>query len=368
MSTGWTTRISSTGKVFYYNSITKEKSWKQPDGFVPPPPPRKSTPLVTAERSTDIPTPNSDAKSTDTDPEYLSTPDPRYLIHKPTGNYFEIATGHFWKWDKSKQQYFNLTLQKYVTSEDTTLMDATSTEEARLKLVISESIRYPKGSLIIVDQDGLKFGRDKLQDSLELNEIAVSRYHCQIYFRKVFWLVDVGSSYGTMFNGVRMSQAKEPSEPVPLTHGDVFEVGSSKFSVHLHPSGSCPDCDVKLHPIISIGNQYIIPTRRKERVSKKQRMEQERQKGIQMMKEAYGIEELQNVELPIQVGKPLFTPAAVVTHKKIEASSLQKQVQGKGKDILLKMGWKEKGLGKDELGRLEPIELSTQKGTKGLGN
>ncbi|PRP75894.1 hypothetical protein PROFUN_15456, partial [Planoprotostelium fungivorum] len=80
-------------------------------------------------------------------------------------------------------------------------------------------------------------GRDKKND-IVVSDTNVSKNHAKILWEKIFfvnywWLMDDGSVNGTFLNGVRLSLAREPSEPKknPLSVGDVIEIGSRRIRI-----------------------------------------------------------------------------------------------------------------------------------------
>lgn len=61
-----------------------------------------------------------------------------------------------------------------------------------------------------------------------------SRYEC----------IDLGSRNGTIFNGRRMSNAKQESEALPVIHGTVIGLSQTRLLCHIHEGHStCDDCE-----------------------------------------------------------------------------------------------------------------------------
>ena len=395
-STGWTLKTSSSGRIFYYNRETKEKTFKKPVGFGPDSvepipiqtisvaettstasilvtaePVKRATVRYASKPTTSVPH-NEEEQAIPVG--YSVTPDPRYWLHE-SGNYYEIATGHFWKWNATTESYTNLSLQGVQAPIEAAVPESEQHSEItipRLKLVVVASRKLEPRSLLMIDEYGLKFGRDAQDQLIRLQELAVSRYHAHIYFKRLFWLVDVGSTHGTLLNQERLSDTKEASEPKPLKHLDIIQMGSNVFQVHLHPTGFCIDCDINIHPIIPIGDSYIVPVRGKHRVSKKQKLENARVKELDYLKASYGFDQDERVvikkyntdHIMKSVRQPLVVPPK---SRMVEKATLDTKVEGKGEELLRKMGWKGQGLGVKGHGIVEPIGLSDQKGKRGLG-
>lgn len=81
--------------------------------------------------------------------------------------------------------------------------------EERLALVVLKSDLIANAAIVLISEQGLTIGRDKsFEERLRLNELAVSRYHCSIYFQREFKIVDNGSTHGTFLNNIKLSHSK----------------------------------------------------------------------------------------------------------------------------------------------------------------
>ncbi|GAA5823780.1 hypothetical protein JCM11251_003291 [Rhodosporidiobolus azoricus] len=118
----------------------------------------------------------------------------------------------------------------------------------------------PKAQTIASIDPGepVTIGRDKsFERRIRLKELAVSKVHCTLFWSVEpeledggYWaLVDNGSTHGTFLSseGVgkhRLSEPKIASVPHRLRHLDTLHVGSTTFSLHIHPSFACSACSV----------------------------------------------------------------------------------------------------------------------------
>ncbi|KWU42985.1 hypothetical protein RHOSPDRAFT_10769, partial [Rhodotorula sp. JG-1b] len=101
----------------------------------------------------------------------------------------------------------------------------------------------------------VSIGRDKSYERrIRLRELAVSKSHATLFWTVVvggYWaIVDNASTHGTFVRAegekrfVRLSEAKVASVPHRLYHLDSIRIGSTTFSVHIHPSFACSVCSV----------------------------------------------------------------------------------------------------------------------------
>jgi hypothetical protein len=74
-------------------------------------------------------------------------------------------------------------------------------------------------------------------NTLVINDSQVSGRHLQVLPQGAgYLLVDVGSSNGTVYNGVRLM----PQVPQALRHGDVIVIGATQLTVELAPGAFAP--------------------------------------------------------------------------------------------------------------------------------
>jgi len=123
-----------------------------------------------------------------------------------------------------------------------------------MRLVVTQSLILPRKQRVAVF-DGhpeVSIGRDISPDPtaprLRLKEMGVSKFHASFFFNfssRTWSLVDLGSVHGTTVNGVRLSGARQSSQPRELRHTDTIVVGTTTLVVHTHRDGlPCTDCAV----------------------------------------------------------------------------------------------------------------------------
>ncbi|BGP18537.1 hypothetical protein JCM10213_002950 [Rhodosporidiobolus nylandii] len=133
----------------------------------------------------------------------------------------------------------------------------------KLRLVVLKrpepSVLPPAQTVASLDpSEPVSVGRDKsFERRIRLKELAVSKTHCLLFFSLEpdmedggFWAItDSGSTHGTWLSSegvgkMRLSEAKAASVPHRLHHLDTLHVGTTTFSVHIHPSFACSACSV----------------------------------------------------------------------------------------------------------------------------
>ncbi|SCV71563.1 BQ2448_3151 [Microbotryum intermedium] len=136
-----------------------------------------------------------------------------------------------------------------------------------LRLVVDRSRVFQKGHVILIPPDEpVQLGRDKAFDKrIRLKELQVSKTHATLFFTPFHvgvdageWqVIDGGSTHGTFVKSststtttsavewVRLSRDKVASEPKTLHHLDLLRIGTTSFSIHIHPSLPCSTCSIK---------------------------------------------------------------------------------------------------------------------------
>ncbi|GAA6038427.1 hypothetical protein JCM8097_007643 [Rhodosporidiobolus ruineniae] len=147
----------------------------------------------------------------------------------------------------------------------------------------------------------VSIGRDKsFERRIRLRELAVSKVHCTLFWSVEpelddggYWaLVDNGSTHGTFLSSegvgkTRLSESKVASVPHRLHHLDTLHVGSTTFSVHIHPSFACSACSVasdssNLIPLVPAPAEDASSTPGKSAYTTKTKEEKEQDRREQM--------------------------------------------------------------------------------------
>jgi hypothetical protein len=145
--------------------------------------------------------------------------------------------------------------------------------------VLSSSVLSRRGVALIDSYDEVSIGRDRCATPrLRLKELAVSKYHANIYWdphARIWSLVDMGSTHGTNLispespeaqasgsvsdkgyypsKSTRLSLPKTASLPRPLSHLQHIGIGGTTFVVHVHPDQlPCDACTIAENKLISL--------------------------------------------------------------------------------------------------------------------
>ncbi|KAI9143510.1 hypothetical protein BKA69DRAFT_1062322 [Paraphysoderma sedebokerense] len=211
-----------------------------------------------------------------------------------------------------------------------------------LRLVVLSSDVFKDHMVAAIDAGGATIGRDRGFDKvLRIPEMPVSKIHATIYVgpatdlknelddvnggdgnlndeesgqgskepyqeisdkaivdaspkpNESFFIVDVGSTTGTFLNSTRLSPSKHASQPFPLSHGDILQIGSTLFSIHLHRDawGVCDECKLN-----STGENYLsldgerpklTEPRKFEKAKSKEEIEAERREEKRRLKDLF---------------------------------------------------------------------------------
>lgn len=321
----------------------------------------------------------------------------RYLYNEEADLWYDALTGQYSRYDPMSRTYRPVQIIEY-DGED---YDQTEKPEsdATLRLVVLESERLKPGHIVLVDANGLTVGRDKSWDRrLRLPEMAVSKYHCQIYYHKKddteqkegFYIVDVGSRNGTFVNNERLSDAKSSSIPKMLKHLDRVQIGSTVLEVHYHEEQwPCGKCQSKRDNVIDTNTA----DKRKRKSNNERRSESQSDsldwyEELKLLKKRYaapmkgsrttdymdraGLRRTRDASASrLEAKQSLKRPddREEQHNEPVIAASIHTPVQGIGNSMLRKMGWQEgQSLGREGTeGVLTPITPSTTTGRAGLG-
>ncbi|CAG8457946.1 5346_t:CDS:2 [Dentiscutata heterogama] len=359
---------------------------------------------------------------------YVKTSEAQYFFHPESNIWFDVYSGVYSAYDESTQTYTpvdpsSIVYTSPVSNEDSAIDQGEPGSDATLRLVVMESGILKSGHLVLVDANGISMGRDRWDDRrLRLAEMPTSKHHCQIYCSSstaadaksddddpssvttldTFFIVDIGSQNGTFVNSKRLSESKMSSKPHQLCHLDELVVGSTKFQVHLHKQWTCDVCTVTEGKMIDIsqkldgnanhnkikhkgseGDIGFDGTSNNINATQKELLEFQRREELNRLKRKY-------------MGQPSVKPKHT---KYVDRAAIRREIhpdnspirkdwedisrinseievnvqtkigsENRGNKLLQKMGWKEgQGLGCNGTGILDPVQLVTNEGTKGLG-
>ncbi|TMW42177.1 hypothetical protein DOY81_012743 [Sarcophaga bullata] len=242
------------------------------------------------------------------------------------------------------------------------------------------------GTLSLITYKGGSLGREGKHDVI-IPDVNVSKFHLKFTYdtkKSIYKCVDLGSRNGTVLNGTRMSASKTESESYDLVHGSVIQIAQTKLLCHIHEGNStCGLCEPGLliepqQRDISSGSAVVLS--HKEQLKKLQKK--------------YGLENEKFVDSKLNTGVgngsgntnsgkngKSYQDRAASRRSKVGSSSDKEKTQtssvdtaissdNKGFKMLSKLGWnKGESLGKsqDSGGLLEPINVESNTGYKGLG-
>lgn len=342
----------------------------------------------------------------------------RYLYNTHDDLWYDWTTGEFSRYDPNNQVYIVVN-SKEEEEEDTPSIheeeyDPFDDDEKPLKdapllrLVVLESTLLTAGHVVEVDSSGLTVGRDRSWDRhrLRLAELAVSKFHCQIYYDGgSYHIIDQGSKNGTFINNERLCEPKTSSIPRVIRDLDRIQIGSSLFQAHQHKHGwQCDYCIAGPDNIVDISqgtrentqssdysNQLDTHMTTIDFKSKEQR-EKEWMDELKRRKRMFAPKgnTAKNVNDAAERRRQLFASTTVPSYlrktptssseqqqqqqhldeeKIIERATVHTPVKGIGDSMLRKMGWKQgQTLGRTGTqGITVPITPKTQTHRAGLG-
>ncbi|XP_052895326.1 angiogenic factor with G patch and FHA domains 1-like isoform X1 [Anopheles moucheti] len=233
------------------------------------------------------------------------------------------------------------------------------------------------GSLFIVTCKGGTLGREGNHDVI-IPDINVSKKHLQFTYnarKAMYQFVDLGSRNGTLYNGVRvkLNEHQSQSDAQNLAHGSVLQLNQTKLLCHVHEGNStCGKCEpgllVNAEPVVvpEIVSKITKPVSHKE--------------GLKLLQKRFGLENEKyigsgeggnNAEYKDRAAVRRKVKGSSNEHEKTQVASLDQSIasNNKGFQMLSKLGWNEgKPLGKNDTGLTEPIALTSNVGTSGLGS
>ncbi|KAJ2395083.1 hypothetical protein GGI23_004440 [Coemansia sp. RSA 2559] len=223
------------------------------------------------------------------------------------------------------------------------------------------------------------------------------------------YIVDQGSTHGTFVNGARLSDARITSKPRRLSHLDQIELGSTKLELHIHEQWACAKCHNSGHNEITTllhGDDGAIQAQnnpREERTisqipsARHNDISQERIENLNIIKRRYlppqkdgskkeaTSQYTDRAKLRRQLqGKSHHTSGSGIVDpqqrnalapetdtgvkQKYSTDGALIEQSNKGFSLLQKIGWVPgSGLGADESGIVNPIEVTANESRAGLG-
>ncbi|XP_053674523.1 angiogenic factor with G patch and FHA domains 1 [Anopheles nili] len=250
-----------------------------------------------------------------------------------------------------------------------------------LRMVVQETnIKDLKiGSLFIVTCKGGTLGREGNHDVI-IPDINVSKKHLQFTYddrKGMYQFVDLGSRNGTIYNGVRMKidEAQGQSEPQHLVHGSVLQLNQTKLLCHVHEGNStCGKCEPGL--LVS-RTEPVAPVENSSKITKPV----SHKEGLKLIQKRFGLENEKyvctgeagsnSIDYKDRAAFRRKVKGSSNEHEKTQVASLDQSIasSNKGFQMLSKLGWSEgTTLGKNDAGLSEPIQLTSNVGTSGLGS
>ncbi|XP_053962903.1 angiogenic factor with G patch and FHA domains 1 isoform X1 [Anastrepha ludens] len=243
-----------------------------------------------------------------------------------------------------------------------------------LRIIVQESNldSLKVGSLSLITYKGGSLGREGNHDVI-IPDVNVSKLHMKFHYdhkQCIYKCIDLGSRNGTVLNGTRMSASKKESSECDLAHGSVLQIGQTKLLCHVHEGNStCGLCEPGL---------LIEPPRESTGTTSNTVVLSHREQ-LKKLQKKYGLEKEKFVEAKQIVGN--YNDRAATRRiqigsstdgEKTQSASVNTEIssENKGFKMLSKLGWnKGEALGKanDGSGLLEPINVASNEGKKGLG-
>ncbi|ORZ18924.1 hypothetical protein BCR42DRAFT_411857 [Absidia repens] len=345
----------------------------------------------------------------------------RYLYNSDRDIWYDTVTDTYSKYDAQRHCYipvsfsssrYNDAQQQLNDDDDDDPANNNNNDEpdsdASCRLVVIESTVVPVGQVTVMDANGATIGRDKKEwdtRRMRLRDMQVSKYHCQLFYdqdKHAFAITDVGSQNGTLLNGERLSPAKTSSRPFELKNGDELTLGTTVLQVHLHDHGwPCQQCQTSATSTTTIsavaaaeptshgsseGQEQKQQRLTKPATTKKQWQkqllqkydddtsnttdQQRHQQQSRQQRQYIDRAQLRRERDPAEVDNEHYHQRRTTAiNNEPDAVDLETPVQGKGYDMLRKMGWQSgQGMGMNQQGIVEPLApKSTPNERAGLG-
>ncbi|KAM7346035.1 uncharacterized protein ACRADG_012057 isoform 2-T2 [Cochliomyia hominivorax] len=244
------------------------------------------------------------------------------------------------------------------------------------------------GNLSLITFKGGSLGREGNHDVI-IPDVNVSKYHLKFTYdskKSIYKCVDLGSRNGTILNGTRMSASKTESVSYDLVHGSVIQIAQTKLLCHIHEGNStCGLCEpgllIEPQQRESAPGSAVVLSHKEQlkKIQKKYGLENE--KFVDSKQNSGGAVAGTSGDSSTKVNKNSYQDRAATRRLKVGSSTDKEKTQSasvdtaissdnKGFKMLSKLGWnKGEALGKsqDSGGLLEPINVESNSGHKGLG-
>lgn len=231
------------------------------------------------------------------------------------------------------------------------------------------------GKLFVVTFKGGTLGREGNHDVL-ISDLNISKNHLKFFYnhkKGTYQFID-RSRNGTLLDGVQVSfLSQEDSEPNDLDHGNILQLSKTKLLCHVHEGlTTCNECEPY--------NYVKKPLEEPKTSESEPQAHLTHKEQLKLLQKRYGLATEKYQENPGGTKNKNYEDRAEKRRVKVGSShdsvkTVQASVntsissENKGFKLLSKMGWSEgKSIGKSQEGIKEPVQLSTQQGTSGLGS
>ncbi|XP_075721205.1 angiogenic factor with G patch and FHA domains 1 isoform X2 [Rhipicephalus microplus] len=309
-----------------------------------------------------------------------------YVFNEEYQMYYSVSTGCYYdprkKLELRDESAAELSIEEGEVEDSCSDETASTTDESSsageedpasqhppcIRLVLKEPQDLVQHRLYLVTLPGATLGTHTDHALCLPNVDSVDENHAELRYSEDqggYLLKDLQSKAGTSLNGIPLEQGQESL----VQHMDRLQLGSVQLEAHIHKGhNTCTRCEPGLMDSPA-GNQesQSAPPPSSEAI---------RRANVKKMKAKYGLKGIEYAAPPKGYHDRAQQRREVVgsnfPHERdSEPASVDKPLQGDnvGFKLLQKMGWKEgAGLGKQQQGATEPIEVKSTNTRKGLGH